>query len=51
VVVTHDLEAIAGFDRALVFDGGRIVHDGRPDTAVQRYLALLDAPEGADEQA
>ncbi|MGI5130670.1 energy-coupling factor ABC transporter ATP-binding protein [Pseudonocardia sp. CA-107938] len=43
VVVTHDLDAIAGFDRALLFDGGRIVVDGPPAVAVQEYLALLDA--------
>lgn len=49
VVITHDLDAIAGFDRALVFDGGRIVHDGSPDTAARHYLALLDAPEAANE--
>jgi biotin transport system ATP-binding protein len=47
VVVTHDLEAIAGFDRALLFDGGRIAFDGPPQEAVQEYLALLDAaPDG-----
>ncbi len=47
IVVTHDLDAIAGFDRALLFDGGRIVLDGSPRDAVREYLALLDAaPEG-----
>jgi ABC-type cobalt transport system, ATPase component len=44
VVVTHDLEAITGFDRALLFDGGRIVFDGPPAAAVEEYLALLDEP-------
>ena len=47
IVVTHDLEAIAGFDRALLFDRGRVTFDGSPPAAVQEYLALLDAaPEG-----
>jgi biotin transport system ATP-binding protein len=32
---------LAGFDRVLVFDDGRLVGDDRPDAAIQRYLELL----------
>lgn len=37
VLVTHDLEAAARADRALVVDGGRIVADGDAWAAVQTY--------------
>lgn len=40
VVVTHHLDLVADFDRVLLFDGGRIVHDGPPADAVAHYLAL-----------
>lgn len=40
VVVTHHLDLLDGFDRVLVFDGGRIVHDGPPAEAVAHYRAL-----------
>ncbi|AEW98622.1 energy-coupling factor ABC transporter ATP-binding protein [Streptantibioticus cattleyicolor] len=38
VVVTHDLELLCGYDRVLVVDEGRIVHDGKPLTAVPWYV-------------
>ncbi|AWB07917.1 cobalt ABC transporter ATP-binding protein (plasmid) [Azospirillum humicireducens] len=37
VVVTHDLDLVAGFDRVLVVDGGRIVSDGSPGDVVAFY--------------
>ncbi|MEO6019956.1 MAG: ABC transporter ATP-binding protein [Knoellia sp.] len=40
VLVTHHLDLLDGFDRVLVFDEGRIVHDGEPDEAVAAYRAL-----------
>ena len=43
VVATHDLELALHADRTLVVDEGRIVFDGEPATAVERYLALSDA--------
>ena len=42
VVVTHQLELLDGFDRVLVIDGGRVVEDGPPRTAVQAYRALME---------
>jgi biotin transport system ATP-binding protein len=40
VLVTHHLDLLDGFDRVLVFDEGRIVHDGAPHGAVAAYRAL-----------
>lgn len=40
ILVTHHLELLDGFDRVLVFDEGRIVHDGAPTEAVAAYRAL-----------
>src|SRR5699024_1834589 len=37
VVVTHDLDLVADHDRVLVVDGGRIVADCRPATALEAY--------------
>jgi biotin transport system ATP-binding protein len=42
VLATHDLDALAGFDRVLVFDAGQVVADTTPTEAVATYLALLD---------
>jgi biotin transport system ATP-binding protein len=41
VLVTHHLDLLAGFDRVVVFDEGRIVDDGPPDVAVAHYKALM----------
>lgn len=40
VLVTHHLDLLDGFDRVLVFDEGRILHDGTPAQAVAAYRAL-----------
>lgn len=37
IVVTHDLDALAGFDRVLVVDEGRVVADGVPSVALDAY--------------
>jgi biotin transport system ATP-binding protein len=41
VVVTHDLDLLDGFDRVLVFDGGRVVVDGPPDSSIAAYRTLM----------
>jgi biotin transport system ATP-binding protein len=41
ILVTHDLESVAGYDRVLVFDEGRLVADGIPQMAVDCYRALI----------
>ncbi|MBE3000778.1 ATP-binding cassette domain-containing protein [Nocardiopsis sp. HNM0947] len=43
VLFTHDLDLLAGFDRVLVVDGGRVVHDGSPEDSVAFYTRLMDA--------
>ncbi len=41
LLVTHHLDLLADFDRVLVFDTGRVVHDGSPDEAVEHYRELV----------
>ena len=41
VLVTHDLDLLTGFDRVLVFDEARLVHDGPPAAAVRHYRELM----------
>lgn len=43
VLVTHDLQLAAAYERVLVFDEGRLVHDGGPVDAIGHYRALLEA--------
>jgi len=43
VMVTHQLDALAGFDRVLVVERGRVVADGSPAEALGAYRALIDA--------
>ena len=42
VLVTHHLDLLADFDRVLVFDDSRLVHDGTPADSIARYLELMD---------
>jgi biotin transport system ATP-binding protein len=41
ILVTHHLDLLAGFDRVLVFDEARVVHDGPPDEAATFYRKLM----------
>jgi biotin transport system ATP-binding protein len=41
IFISHDLDLLSGFDRVLVFDGGRVVADDRPNTAITRYVELM----------
>lgn len=41
VVVTHHLDLLAGFDRVLVVDGGRVVADDAPGPAIDFYRRLV----------
>ena len=41
VMVTHDLPAVAGYDRVLVFHEGQLVADDAPGPAVKYYRALV----------
>ncbi|MDY8109469.1 ABC transporter ATP-binding protein [Fulvimarina sp. 2208YS6-2-32] len=40
LLVTHDLDCLAGFDRVIVFEKGRILHDGTPRDAIAVYKAF-----------
>jgi len=47
VVVTHDLDLVADFDRVLVVDSGRVVADDAPAPALAAYRRLaLDTDPG-----
>lgn len=41
IVVSHDLDMLDNFERAIVFDGGRVVMDGPPDAAIRHYVELM----------
>ena len=43
VVVTHDLDLVADFDRVLVFSDGTVVCDDEPHLAVRHYRALVES--------
>lgn len=40
VVVTHDLDLVADFDRVLVVDGGRVVADDSPAASLDAYRRI-----------
>ena len=41
VLVTHHLDLLEDFDRVLVFDESRLVHDSPPADAIAAYLDLM----------
>jgi len=41
LLVTHHLDLLDGFERVLVFDGGRLVCDDEPSSAVAHYRKLM----------
>lgn len=43
LVVSHDLEHVRTFPRALLMAGGEVVADGPPDEVIARYVALVGA--------
>lgn len=42
IVVTHDLDMLADFDRVLCIDDGSLVYDGAPRDAIAFYTDLMD---------
>jgi biotin transport system ATP-binding protein len=40
IVISHDLELIAGFDRVLLFHEGRLAADGLPGETIARYREI-----------
>lgn len=49
VLATHRLELLDGFDRVLVFDGGRLVADDAPAPAIACYRALMAGPTTVEQ--
>lgn len=41
ITVSHDLDLISGYDRVLVFEGGKVVLDGKPDDVIPRYREMM----------
>jgi biotin transport system ATP-binding protein len=41
LLVTHDLDLLAEFDRVVVLDGGKVVADDAPGPALAYYRALV----------
>ncbi|MFC4237303.1 energy-coupling factor ABC transporter ATP-binding protein [Thalassospira xianhensis] len=41
ITVSHDLDLIAGYDRVLVFENGRIACDDVPAIAIARYREMM----------
>ena len=42
VMVTHDLDVLADFDRVIVIDEGRVAADGAPEPAIAAYRDLVE---------
>lgn len=42
LLATHDLELLAGFERVVVLDGGRVVADDEPEPALRYYRKLVE---------
>jgi biotin transport system ATP-binding protein len=42
IMVTHDLDAVSGYDRVLVFHEGRLAADDAPGPAVTYYRSLVE---------
>lgn len=47
IVVTHDLDFIADFDRVIRVGGGQIVDDGAPSDVIARYVDDMSRAEGS----
>ncbi|MCG6122398.1 MAG: energy-coupling factor ABC transporter ATP-binding protein [Microvirga sp.] len=43
VMVTHDLDLLADFDRVIAIEAGRILADGAPADSIARYVSLMEA--------
>lgn len=44
IVVSHDLDLLQDFDRILVFEQGRLVLDGAPETTLPTYVEWMTCP-------
>lgn len=49
VLVTHHLGLLAGWDRVIVIDQGKVAYDGQADAAIEFYIDLMDnGPDASD---
>ncbi len=44
VIVSHDLDLVAGMERALLMDAGALARDGAPAEVIDAYVDLVGAP-------
>ena len=42
ITITHDLDLIAGYDRAILIHDGAVAADGPPGEVIRRYIAMVD---------
>jgi len=42
ITITHDLDLIAGYGRAILIHDGAVAADGPPDDVIRRYIAMVD---------
>lgn len=42
ITITHDLDLVAGYDRAILLHEGAVTADGAPGDVIQRYVAMMD---------
>ncbi len=43
IVITHDLDLIAGYDRVVWLDAGHVAAEGPPDAVIPRYIESVSA--------
>ncbi|MNL65745.1 Biotin transport ATP-binding protein BioM [compost metagenome] len=43
IVISHDLALVEGFDRVLLFSGGKLIGDGKPNDVIAQYRTLAGA--------
>jgi biotin transport system ATP-binding protein len=44
ITITHDLDLVADYDRAILMHDGAVVADGPPAKVIRRYIEITDAP-------
>jgi biotin transport system ATP-binding protein len=45
ITITHDLDLIADYDRAILIHEGAVAADGPPAEAVAAYIAMVESGE------
>lgn len=42
ITITHDLDLIAGYNRAILIHEGTVAGDGAPEDVIRQYVAMID---------